>query len=322
MFSPTQPREGGADKGGMKPGFRHRADLGDILPDDAALAWHVTMRLKHDRVLVPSVGRRRVVVQVIYKQGEGRELLAFGIADTHVHALIAGSRAAAGRFANYVETALRWRLDLPVSFDAARFTPVFDQAHLKNATRYVVAQQARHTPTDDMLLEGSSLFDWLGMRVLGGQTRARMKSLLPRVTSSELLGWLGGVVDASAWGNAAPIHPELWQGLDGVTASAAGVATLESPSDRAAIARRAALHVGQAQFAPPTLREVLKLTSRKYQRLMQRSPELALCKAIETQLRVRSNLKLRAEAAAMATSLSSPTPALAGGRGEHPTSSL
>jgi len=79
---------------------------------------------------------------VLLSQGEERGLLAFGAAENHVHATLAAGRDSAGSFAHYVETALRWQLDLGARFERARIRSLNDQRHAYNAFHYVHRQDA------------------------------------------------------------------------------------------------------------------------------------------------------------------------------------
>src|SRR5690349_19127162 len=105
---------------------RHR---GDFVPYEA-LAWHVTMRLRVDRVLAKSPADFRAASRAIVKQGSRRGLLVHRVVDTHIHALVAGPRREAGLFALYTESALSRVLRLPAPFEPARFTPVVELRHL------------------------------------------------------------------------------------------------------------------------------------------------------------------------------------------------
>ena len=70
------------------------------------LAYHVTMRLADDRVLAPSDLERRRAARVLLRIGRDFDLLAFRLADTHLHALVRCSAEASGRFCQRVACAL------------------------------------------------------------------------------------------------------------------------------------------------------------------------------------------------------------------------
>lgn len=79
---------------------------------------------------------------MLLSQGEERGLLAFGATENHVHETLAAGRDSAGSFAHYVETALRWQLDLGARFERAHIRSLNDQRHAYNAFHYVHRQDA------------------------------------------------------------------------------------------------------------------------------------------------------------------------------------
>ena len=143
--------------------LRHSAASarGSMLATTGALGHHVMMRLVDGRTLTESPRDRRAAARVLYEQGEHRRLLAFRVADTHVHVLLVGSREQAGSFATYVGCALRWALGLSRPFAPSFVQPVLDQRHLYNAFRYVFRQEQRH---------GTA-------HVRGGSNRAQLRAM-------------------------------------------------------------------------------------------------------------------------------------------------
>lgn len=102
------------------------------------------MRLVDNRVIATRAASLRRSARVLLARGASRGLLTFGVADTHVHAVLACDRATAGVFAQTVEATLRAVLKLPVPFEAARIRPILDQRHLAHAARYASTQGVRH----------------------------------------------------------------------------------------------------------------------------------------------------------------------------------
>ena len=177
------------------------------MPVLAPIGWHVTLRLDRDfdRVIATTMSQIRNACRLFLRLGRRADLLAFGIADTHMHALLACDRSRAGRFVHDVEVGLRHRLELPVPFARARFTPVERQGHLRNTIGYVFGQDDHHALHRDPFREGTNLCDLLGARTFGRWTVQRFKELLPRVGRGDLLEHL-------PWASALiiPAPPDSW----------------------------------------------------------------------------------------------------------------
>ena len=94
----------------------------DALP----IAWHVTMRLRVDRLIARMACEYRLASRIILKLGGRCGLLAHRVVDTHIHALVGPSREQAGRFALHVESSLQQSLGFGQPFEPARFTPIVD----------------------------------------------------------------------------------------------------------------------------------------------------------------------------------------------------
>jgi WD40 repeat protein/Tfp pilus assembly protein PilF len=143
------------------------------------------MRLLDDRVIARTPAELRLASRILLEQGRARRLLAFCMVDTHVHAVLACSRAEAGCFARTAEGSLRKRLHLP-PFERARIRPVVEQSHLRAAVLYVLRQAHRHGSSLDPAHEGSSLPDLLGFRVLDSELPARLRAYLPRLRVEDI----------------------------------------------------------------------------------------------------------------------------------------
>jgi hypothetical protein len=243
------------------------------------LAFHVMMRLDDDRVIARTAGERRTVARIAYEQGAGRGLVAFRLADTHLHALIAAEREAAGLLARYVGSSIRHRLRVPVPFAKARIKPVLDQRHLSNAFRYVLTQEERHGTLQDPFHDGSSLPELVGLRGLDTTTPELVSAMLPRYRSEDFLRWIGRFDRQAELG---------WEHL---AEAAAGVADLAHPSRDATSARRAAVAVARAGgLCTAEIAGLLGLTLRTVQRLWPSSPDEALARAVMVQVTLRSRL--------------------------------
>ena len=252
------------------------------------LAHHITMRLAFDRAIARTPAELRLAARVVLQHGRTRSLLGFRVADTHLHAVVAGSRELAGSFAQLAETSLRKRLRLPVPFERARIRAIESQRHLQNTLRYVFRQEEHHGTAFDLAHDGSSLPELLGLRQLDRSIAERVQRQLPRLTRSTLLDWLGaGDLEH------APSDPHVyWE----ATAAALGLSSFVGTSRTHQAARRAAAHLLVPSCGAATVAEVLGISQRSLRRYRGQPVEPALLRAIDQQARLRSALGQRASA--------------------------
>jgi hypothetical protein len=253
------------------------------------LAWHVTMRLSDDRVLAPTTAERRVVAGVLLRCGATAGLLAFGTADTHLHALVACPRRRAGRFARDVESAIRRRLRFDAPFQPARFTAVRDQSHLRRAFRYVLRQDARHDLGRDPLREGTNLPDLLGARLAGAHTVARVRALLPRVRRGELMALFAHEPgDLPLPPRAMPTCPASLTDLREAAAAAGLLRSFDRTTAAALVVRRAAVEIARrAGLGTGPTATLLGVDRATVRRLADRPVDPAMVEAIRQQLELR-----------------------------------
>lgn len=252
------------------------------------LGFHIMLRLADGRLLAPTVGERRVLARALLAQGVRRGLVAFGLADTHLHVMLLASRTIAGAFARYVETSLHWRLGVGVPFEPARLLPLRDQHHAYKTFDYVHRQDVRHELGIDVLREGTTLPDLLGLRVLDATTRSRVRAHLPRITRESLLvhfppGAFGFAPDASA-------------PLDLLVEAACAAFAIEDLARRSADtarARHAAVHAAGQRASCRALADVFELSSRQINALRSRPAPPEAVSAIVQQALVRENLRRR-----------------------------
>jgi hypothetical protein len=209
----------------------------------------------------------------------GLALLAFGLADNHLHLLLACARELAAQLAKVVELSLRRRLALPVPFGPAHLTPVEDSRHLDRAFRYVLRQPERHGIDGDPHREASSLPDLLGLRPLGGFTAANVRRELPRIKRHDLLELLGVADLQPADG------PVEW--TVEATLAAAALPSLAGTARAIVVARRAALSVLSDRVPPRRAAEALGICDRTLRRTRRAPVDAALVEAIRGQLRLR-----------------------------------
>ena len=249
-----------------------------------AIAWHVTLRLDrdYDRVITTTAADTRRAARRFLRFGRPARLLAFGVADTHMHALLACDRARAGRFVHDLEVSLRHALGLTVPFAPARFTTVESQPHLRRAFDYVLRQDDRHDLGRDPFRDGTSLPDLVGARLVGAWMRPLVRSLLPREGQASLVVRL-------PWGHAltSPVGLEAMDLLAEAAGAAALVPELTGRTPEVVAARTAAIQLAADQVRPGELAGYLGVSPATLRRLRQRPADPALVHAIRLQLRMR-----------------------------------
>ncbi len=229
---------------------------------DQPIGFQIVMHLVGRRVMTTEARALRAGARVLLEQGRRRGLLAFRIADTHLHALLCCSRAEAGRFAQAVGCALRWQLGQAARFERAHFEPVVRQYHLARTFFYVLRQEERHGTSFDRLHEGSSLLDTLGLRVVDGELPRRVWAALPRLRRGELIGLLGAAGRSLGEEEGAPDLGEL----AGAAAGAFAIGQLSGRAPEVTRARRAAVHLARQEgLSNGEIAALLGVTSRTVQ---------------------------------------------------------
>ena len=247
------------------------------------LGWHLMHRLIDDRAFLPTPADLRLASRIVLERGLDYDLLSFGFADNHLHTLVTCDRRRAGRFAQVVETALHKRLQLQTPF--APFFPeaVRRQAHLVNTFRYCIRQDELHRVHRDPLHEGTILPSLLGLRALGSWATLRVRRHLPRIDRSDLLELAPAL--------AALGRPEVsrdWDLLLDSAASAIAVPELTGRAPPVVQARRAAVHVASGAVGPGRIAGLLRTSRATVERMRASTPDPAVLRAVDLQLRVRS----------------------------------
>ncbi len=258
------------------------------LQQDAAVGHHVTMRLVDDRALATNAAGRRLAARAISRVADAFGLLAFGIADTHLHVLLAADRLRAGECARRIEISLQQQLGLRVRFQPARVRPVESQSHLQRAFMYVLRQLDHHRLDVDGAHDGTSLPDLLGLRISSSNLRARVMAMLPRVD----LPSLGKVLELTTM-SPAQLDREL---LPEAAAAAFGLADLRKPGRTVTRAIIAAVHVGE-HLSASELGRLLGPTPSCIRRLRKQRPEPHELRAVRLQLSLRASVAARARTA-------------------------
>ncbi len=253
----------------------------------AALAWHVTARLRRDRIIAPREGDSRRVAAVVLDQARPRagfdpQLLAFSVPDTHIHLLLACDRAAAGRFVNHLLGGLACRLGLAGGFAPAWFGQVETQRHLSSTFHYVLRQHQRHETRHDPFREASNLPDLVGLRPMGRFTSRPVQRLLPRLRVAEIVPHLGLTTLRAA------SRPDL---LSDVAAATVAAPSLRGKGRRVVLARRAAVHWGHGcGLSVGWMAQHLEADPRSVRRCLSRAPDPELVRAIGLQMGFREAL--------------------------------
>lgn len=243
------------------------------------LGHHLMLRLEDDRVIAPGDSDRRILARAVLERDRRFGLLAFGAADTHLHALATCDRRDAGHLARRIALALQRKLSPGVPFAPTRVKPVTDQHHLANTFLYVLRQRSHHELASDPWREASNLPDLLGLRVTGLWTANGVRQHLPRVTRQQLTALFGADLDA-------PIHS--WDRLVEAALAAACLDSLEGRSGNVVAARTAAVHAAGSCVAANRLAGLLGVGLRSVTRMRRRPAEPPLVQAILGQLRLRN----------------------------------
>ncbi|MCW5817819.1 MAG: hypothetical protein KIT84_42855 [Labilithrix sp.] len=241
------------------------------------------MRLMDGRPIATTRAAVRTVSRVVLSQGEDRGLLAHGLADDHLHAVLAASRPAVGDFARYVEIALGRLLGLGSRFQSAHIVPLQNQDHALRTFHYVQRQDARHGLDRDPMREGTSLPDMLAIRLVGSSIAERVREHLPRLRPEHLMQHFpaGAFVER-------PIDLRV---LADAAAAVFALPDLRGRGDELARARRAAVHVAGKEVPTRALSEVLEIGARAVQMLRALPPELVVVRAVKLQALLRTQAK-------------------------------
>lgn len=245
-----------------------------------AIGYHLMLRLQDERVLVKCQAERRTLARCVLRVGRDHELLAFGLADNHLHAEAAGDEASAKRFAWRLEMSLSKALRLPVSFGKPRIKAIEDQPHLYSVFGYVFRQEQHHGIEGDPFHEASNLLDLLGMRVVGSYTRLNVRTYLPRITTHKLLGYFGDV-DLST-------PPSGTQDLAEAAMSAFALSDLRGRDAEVVRARNAAVHAVRAPA--DEIARALGISPRAVRLIQARPPDVGT-RAVRLQLHLRAAVR-------------------------------
>jgi len=251
------------------------------------LGFHVMFRAEDDRVLAPAPGLRRRLARALCAVARPFPLLAFGVADTHLHIVVLADRATSAELARRLPCAVRASLALDAPFAPVRYKALADQQHCWNAFHYVLGQREHHGLGPDPFLDGTSLPDLLGLRVLEGNTLARVREHLPRLKRADLLAHIG----RAALDPAPDTDLALLPGADLLDAAAAsaGLPDLCGLDDVSVHARAALVQALTPSLGTRTIAELLGRDGSRVRRLRALPVPGPLARAVRLQAALRLN---------------------------------
>ena len=155
------------------------------------LGHHSRFHLQDNRAILYDADQRRQVARIVLEQGRPYGLLAFSFPDTHAHLLPRCDARAANQLNQRIESSLKQRLNLPVSFVSYPPEPIRTQSQLYNTVRYVLTQHKRHDVLLGQFIDATNIPDLVGMRLVGAYTRANLTKAIPRLRRNRILQWTG-----------------------------------------------------------------------------------------------------------------------------------
>ncbi len=145
--------------------------------------FHLTFSSTGRWPLFDSEASRRAAVRLIAIRARGRVVL-FCIVDDHLHVVVLGDRAAAGRIGRALLYGLRTLAACPV--EPAYIRPVRNRSHMAWLVEYLLGQPRKHgLSTHPALWSGSCFADLVGARCVPG-LELRIFDVLPRLTRADI----------------------------------------------------------------------------------------------------------------------------------------
>ncbi len=144
--------------------------------------WHLSLSSEGRHSLFPTEGIRRAAVHIIVGHA-GPWLVAFGIADDHLHVEVACTRVQVGKLAR----ALRLGLGSisGCGFEPTYIEPVDSRSHALTLVSYAIQQPQKHgLPCHPALWSGSCFSDIVGARCIEG-LRLRIRDVWPRYRAAD-----------------------------------------------------------------------------------------------------------------------------------------
>ncbi len=247
----------------------------------SAFAHHLILRLQDNRVISPTKSEKLVVIRTILKMASNKKLLAFHLADTHIHILLADKRKESGFFSRSLEIAISNVLKLDISFSPAFIKPIEDNQHLKNTFFYILGQIEHHGIQPLGLHECSSIPDLLGLRVLSLQNQIYVNQFLPRVNDLQ-------IQKLAKWNLSTQI--DNYDPLPQAAAAVIGQTSINNKSPFSMICKRAAINLAKDFLKPSETMDLLEISKSAYYRINREIPLNSIYKnAIRGQLQIRQS---------------------------------
>ena len=242
----------------------------------SAMGQHIFIRRRDDRVIAPSTREQRILARTVLSKGKDFGLLAFSVADTHLHLENMGPREESMEMARRIELSLGRKLANDPRFVKASLEDITDQYHLINTFTYILKQDRRHGLSLDPLRDASNLPDLLGLRLLGQYTATRVRQHLPRIQRAQLLECLG--VQNLVPADGPPEH------LIPAAAAAIGRSRLKGCSAEVTAARRAVIEIAGRSLGCIKLASLLGLHRTTVFRIKARPVDAKLVEAVRLQV--------------------------------------
>ena len=253
------------------------------------LGHHIMLRSDDDRVLAPSPPQRRALATAVYRVAKEFPLLAFGAADNHLHLEALCDRATAGALAHRVMCSLHWALDFSGRFSPVRIKRLEDQGHLRSTFHYTLNQRNHHGVQSDPFLDGSSLPELLGLRLLPTDSVQLVREHFPRLQRGGLLRHLGSDRLDPARGDQliALVNAGRHDLLRDAAAAVVGAPDLRSKQPEVVAAATTLVQLLAPCCSPPIIGEIVQRSRSRVRHMRSKAPSPPLEHAIRLQLGLR-----------------------------------
>ncbi|MBM4369704.1 MAG: hypothetical protein FJ102_26070 [Deltaproteobacteria bacterium] len=244
----------------------------------SSLGFHLVLRLGDDRVIAPSRAARRRWASQLCALARTFEIVAWKLADTHMHIVLRASEAEAHELVRRLRIWVALALSPGVPLEVQRLKPLAGQSHLEAAFHYALRQDDHHGVETDTYQDSSSVLDVLGLRVHAPEMPRRVREALPRLRREALLQYLSIDTLAEA------VYPEH---LAEAAAGAWAVESLRGRDALAVAARQAA--VGAARdIGPVATARALGITPQAACRLAKAIADPREVRAVRLQMAFRA----------------------------------
>lgn len=248
----------------------------------SSLGFHLVLRLGDDRVIARSRAERRRWARQLCALASTFEIVAWKLADTHMHIVLRASEAAAHELVRRLRIWVALAVNPGVPLEVQRMKPLAGQSHLEAAFHYALRQDDHHGVEVDTHQDSSSVLDVLGLRVLTPEMPRRVREALPRLRRETLLQYLS--VDSLA----EAVHPEH---LVEAAAAAWAIESLAGRDAPVVSARRAAVAAAR-ELGPIATATALGTTPQAACRLAKVGADPREVRAIGLQMALRATRPL------------------------------